>query len=352
MALTDVQLLEQEELDPAEWLVQGVVKNHWEGPSQDGTVTYHQQKVHAVKKRPPEDQIVAARTKGVKYKPRIAKPYKNKTRLIVVCGDQQAPFHDPQLHKLFCGWLAQNKPQMGIALGDKVDFPDISQHRLDPENTAIVNECIQAGYDLFRDYRAASLNTDWQLMPGNHDLRIRNILLDKPSIQPLYGVKSADTENGPGQTALGLEHLLRLDELGITYVDPHGPYELAQVNISEHLAVRHGWIVRKGSGQSALATLDHLGHSIITGHTHRQSLVHHTRHEIDGQTRTLVAAEAGCMCRVDQSVQDGRRWPNFVTSPDWQQGFCTVELWPDGGFKLDLATYVNGSLYWRDQRWQ
>jgi hypothetical protein len=57
------------------------------------------------------------------------------------------------------------------------------------------------------------------------------------------------------------------------------------------------------------------------------------------------------MCRVDQTPdEDGRIWPNYTAAPDWQQGFATVEVWPDGYFNIDTAKYVNGALMWRDQR--
>lgn len=344
-------MLRERGLDPEQWVIESATINEWDGPSaEDGMVTYHQAKLNLRRKRP-ELQVVAARSDGWKA-PLRSRPSTKGTKLIVVTGDQQAPFHDENLHYLFCGWLEENDPDELVALGDKVDFPDISRHRLDPENTAVVNECIQAGYDLFRGYRLAAPNTRMQFMPGNHDERIRNILLDKPSVQPLYGVKVADTPEEEGPAVLTLPHLLRLDELGIEYVDPQGPYDLAQINLSAKLAVRHGWIARQGSGVSALATLEHLGYSIIVGHTHRQSIIYKTTHDIDSDPTTLTAAEAGCMCRIDQEVRKGRKWPNFTPLPDWQQGFTTVTVHPDGFFRIENATYVNGTLLWRDQQYR
>jgi hypothetical protein len=348
------KMLEERGLSPEDWIIQGATVNEWDGPKAGGSVvTYHQAKLQ-LKRKHPELQILPARADGPLFQVPSLIPSQNNIgpQLIVVTGDQQAPFHDEKLHYLFCGWLEKNKPDRGVALGDKIDLPNISKHKLDPENTALVNECIQSGYDLWRDYRVSSPNTFWDFMPGNHDLRIRDLLLDKPSVIPLYGIKRPDTLEEEGERVLSLSHLLRLDELGVNYVDPHGPYEMAQINLSDKLAVRHGWIVRQGSGSSALATLDHLGYSVITGHTHRQSMVYQTKHEIDGSPRQIVGVEAGCMCRVNQSLIDGRKWPNFVTSPDWQNGFVTVRLWPDGGFKVDLATYVNGVLYYGEERYE
>lgn len=351
-------MLRERGLDPGEWAITHVTANEYQGPASAGhtdatgetKVTYYQTKFTATKIRP-DVQLIAARSDGWKNDFRVI-DYDNRRRLVVVTGDQQAPFHDPHLDGLFRQWLSDYKPERGILLGDTVDFPDISRHQLDPENTAAVNECIQSGYDLLRGYVESSPGTHWQKLAGNHDERLRNLILDKPKNHALYGLKRPDTPDSPGEDVLGLIHLLRLDELGIDYVDPHGGYELGQIVLSPKLAVRHGWLVRKGSGATALATLEHLGYSVIVGHTHRQSVVHETKAEIDGEVRVLTGVEAGCMCRIKQTVgEDGRVWPNYTVAPDWQQGFCTVEIWDDGYFNIDTAKYVNGTLMWRDERY-
>lgn len=345
-------------LDPEEWAITHVTANEYQGPASAGhtdatgetKVTYYQTKFTAAKIRP-DVQLIAARSDGWIRNNRVTDNYTGH-RLIVVTGDQQAPFHDPHLDGLFRQWLDNYRPDQGILLGDTVDFPDISRHQLDPENTATVNECIQSGYDLLRGYVESSPSTHWQKLAGNHDERLRNLILDKPKNHPLYGLKRPDTPDSPGEDVLGLIHLLRLDELGIEYIDPHGGYELGQIILSPKLAVRHGWLVRKGSGSTALATLEHLGYSVIVGHTHRQSVVHETKAEIDGKVRVLTGVEAGCMCRVEQTTDlDGRVWPNYTVAPDWQNGFCTVEVWDDGYFNIDTAKYVNGTLMWRDERY-
>lgn len=360
--LTDPDtMLRQRGLDPEDWVITHMTPNMWDGPNSASAreaggpakITYYQTKFSCQHKRPPELQIMAPRTDGWRPPaPSTTGQQMIDGGLVVVVGDQQAPFQDNKLHELFLNWLSRNTPERAISLGDSVDFPDISRHQLDPENTATVNECLQAGYDLFRDYVEASPETWWTKMIGNHDERIRNLLLDKPKNNALYGIKRPDTEYEIGEDILGLEHAMRLDELGITVIDPKGKYDLAQVNITDKLAVRHGWIARKGSGASALGSLEHLGYSIIVGHTHRQAQVHHTKHEMSGALRTITGVEAGCMCRVDQTPgDDGRIWPNFTVTPDWQQGFATVQVWDDGSFSIDLAKYVNGKLYWRDQRY-
>jgi hypothetical protein len=348
-------MLRERGLDPEQWYIDSITVNEWDGPSEGGNVvTYHQAKFTA--KRLAPVRIVAPRTDGWL---RPAKAYAHHKDMdpkvhkrIVVVGDQQAPYHDENLHRLFLEWLEVNKPDQGVSLGDAYDFPDISRHPSDPENDATVNECLQAGYDIFRGYVDASPETYWRKLIGNHDERIRTLLLKLNDTKALYGVKRPDTPEEKGELVLELSHLARLDELGIEIVWPNGGYKLGQIVLSDKLAVRHGWLASKGSGSSALNSLKQLGYSIIVGHTHRQSVVHETKHEIHGTIRTLTGVEAGCMCRVEQVADEqGRIWPSYTPSPDWNQGFVTVDIWEDGSFKIDTAAYVNKSLMWRDQRY-
>jgi hypothetical protein len=356
--LTDPDtMLRDRGLDPEEWEISGLRANEYEGPNSadaaketgEAKIKYYQTRFNVVRKK--GGWLEFPRTDGyVLPAPRTPDP--TESRLVVVTGDQQAPFQDPHLHALFLEWLAYNQPDQGVLLGDTVDFNTISRHPADPDNEAFVNECIQTGYNVLRDYRESSIDTYWQKLAGNHDERIRNLLLNQPKTPALYGIRRASTPEEIGPEVLSLTHLLRLDELGIEYIDPHGAYALGQIVLSPKLAVRHGWLAKKGSGTTALATLQQLGYSVIVGHTHRQSIVSETKHEITGDTRVTMGVEAGCMCRVKQSIgEDGRVWPSYTPAPDWQQGFVTAQIWPDGTFNIDTAKFVNGTLMWRDQRY-
>lgn len=333
------QFMREHNIDPAEWDVTGQKLNWWDSPTGD---TLYQQTVH-LKRKVSKDVIHPARADGWQAPKQFKTPAKGDPQLVVFAGDQQAPFHDEGLHHDFCMWLKDHQPHKGILIGDTVDFPDVSRHRHNPERNATVNECVQSGYNLLRDYVDSSPSTRWQKLSGNHDERIRNAVLDQ--LRELYGVRRAVTPEDDNESAvLGIEHLLRLDELGIDYVDPQGEYAQGQIKVTENLAARHGWLAKKGAGSSALATLEHLGFSVLIGHTHRQSLVHKTTHDIDGKPETVAAAEIGCMAQIEGGL-------GYAVSPDWQNGFATATIWPDGFFKIDLATFVNGTLLWRDERY-
>lgn len=334
-------ICEKRGLKVEEWDLYAITVNEWEAPMEGGGTKTMQQLKIQLRRKSPLDLPQPARSEGVykRKQPKLAKPGK-KGELVVLVGDQQAPFHDRELHSHFISFLNEVKPERGVLIGDTVDFPDISRHRLDPENTATVQECINAGYEIIRDYVDASPKTHWTKLAGNHDERIRNSIIDQ--LVRMHGVKRAEVPGRSEHSVHSVAHLLRLDELGVDFLEPNGGYEHMQVNLSPFLAARHGWIARRGSGASALATLQHLGYSVIVGHTHRQSLVHKTTHDINGDLTTLAACETGCMCQIKDGL-------SYAVNPDWQNGFATATIWPNGRFKIDLATYVNGELLWRDK---
>lgn len=312
--------------------------NEWDGPYGNPL----KQLTVNVRRKAPSDFPQPAFMPDDYIAPPKKKPATGDKKLCVFVGDQQAPHHDRNLHRIFCDWLRKNKPEEGILIGDTVDFPDVSRHPKNPEWDHTTQDCVNAGYAILKDYVQASPNTRWVKLMGNHDERIRNKLLQQ--VSQLYDLRRAEIEDQPEAPVWCISHLLRLDALGIEFVAPNGGYKHAQANVSNHLAARHGWVARKGSGASALSTLEHLGYSVVVGHTHRQSLVHKTTHDINGETQTLAAAETGCMCKIKDGL-------GYTVAPDWQNGFATATVWDAGTFKLDLATYANDVLYWRDSRY-
>lgn len=365
--LTDPdKMLRQRGLDPDDWEITHLTPNMWDGPTSaksqqrggPAKVTYYQTKFTCKLRKPESEMIMAPRTDGwVRPTVNLVKHLDGKSQTVVVIGDQQAPFHDKDLHAKFCQFLHQTQPARLIELGDTIDLPDIRPgHRIHPKHTAAVTECLQSGYDINRGYIDVAPDMYVEMLYGNHCERMLNILTDanQAEIRNMVAVKRPVTPEGRGgEELLTLEHAMRMDELGVKVVKPAGSYTRAAILLTDKLAVRHGWIARKGSGSSALATLEHLGYNIIVGHTHRQAEVFKTVHEITQETRTLVGIEAGCMCRVSQAPDpdDGRVWPGYTDEPDWQQGFVVVDIWSDGFFKADLATYVNNVLLCRGQRY-
>lgn len=322
-------------VDPDEFIVTEVTANTWGDPSDPNS----QLKVRAV---PRWSSVMPARDPGW-ARPEPPAPPADRPRLVAFFGDHHAPHHDPDLHRLAVAWLEENQPDEVVMVGDLLDYDAVSRHRANPDLSATLQECLDAGYGILLDYVRAAPSATFTLLDGNHEDRLRNAILDQ--LRGAWGVTRAQ---GPGDTerhdpVLSVPHLLRLDELRVRHVGGSGEYAGYQHKVTPHLAARHGWIASKGSGSSALKTIDKLRYSCVIGHTHRQSVVFHTAHGIDGEPKPLVGVETGTMAKVRGGL-------GYAIAPDWQAGFATAAVWPDGTFKIDLASYVDSRLVWRDWR--
>ena len=330
-------LLRDRGLDPEEWLVDRAVVNEWdayagrdEGTNEPRVVKLRQLKV-TLKRRVPIAWLFPASPLPAR-KPTPARVKRAKAELVVVAGDQQASYHDEQLHQAFTRWLEQVKPDRGVLTGDTIDLPTISRHPDRPHWNASVQECIDTGYRLLSEYVAASPSTSWRKLRGNHDWRLESELLSRA--ERMFGLKPADipgTEQVPGYS---VRNLLHLDALGIELVGREGDkWELAELELAPGVTVRH----KPPSREKAVR----MGRTVLAGDSHRQSLKRVTLWD-GGRARTIALVEVGCLCSVDGL--------GYTEHADWQQGFATVTL-TEHGEHVELATWNGRELVWRGQRW-
>ena len=340
-------LLRKRGIDPEQWVVIGIRVQEWSGMTSDkatGDNRVMPMRNLRVDLAPKSfNGLMPARLDGWRAPERVDRTPRGDTELVVFLGDHHIPHMDMGLHAATCEWLRKNRPDRGVICGDLMDFDTLSRHRRNPRWTREAQDCIDAAYYTLRGYVMASPGTRWQLLSGNHEDRLRNAVID--NLGSIYGIRRAPAHDGArGEVVLSITHLLRLDELDIEWVGGDDEYTHAQIKVSPHLAARHGWISRKGSGASAIATLDSLRYSVFIGHCHRQAMVFHTAHDIDGTPKELVGVEIGTMAEIRGGL-------GYAANPNWQQGFATARIWPDGFFSADLAKYVGGSLVWANQRY-
>lgn len=334
-------VMTRHKLDPEEWEPLEPLANVWQGQKKGGEIINYYQFKLRFKRKAPLKLIFPAKIGQSTFS--APKPVDVSSPILtVIPTDPQAPFLNEPLHELFLRWLRKNQPQQGVIGGDVMDNGYISRHRDDPAWHKTVQECIDTATCMLEDYRSAFEPTTWKLIKGNHDDRIRNEQLERN--ERLYGIRPGMLlDEDPREPVYSLNNLLRLNDLDIEYVEPLGTYEFEQVPITDILAVRHGHKTVKGG---ALKTADELGHSVVLGHTHRQSITRKTVwNSITQRWRVITAIEAGVMAEII----GGLGYANGGC-PDWQPGFATVTTWPDGGFSFDLAVFEqDGILRWRDQ---
>ena len=259
-------------------------------------------------------------------------------RKVVICGDHHCPYVDWTLHGLMLQWLADEQPDEGVILGDLLDLSGVSRHRRGKKQApAQINEELQAAFKVLRDYRHASPNTHWTLLPGNHDDRIDHQQID--NAPGIYGVApgggltvDGDEDETP---ALSMVRLLYLNELGIDYI--FEDWNRAKHLLGRKLTLRHGYLSGKNASENMLKKITR---STVQGHTHRMRFIYkteHDEHDEEQPTTTRLAAEAGCMAEIKDSL-------GYGDEEDWQQGFLIAHLWEDGDFTLLPAPYVPGRL--------
>lgn len=340
---------EARRMDPAEWVVERVVLNDWDvtafGKSHSTPIraTNHQLKLFL---RRAASYLRPARAEGTIYTPpKLELPAKG-PQLVLVVSDHQIPYHDVKLHELTCQWIKRNKPDGLIILGDFIDFPSISKYDPDPENDTPVNEGIQAGYEVARDYVLSGKRSMWRrISPGNHDDDSGDGRLSKivrKQVPALWKLRQA----GGGPLALDINWLCRLDELGYERVThPLGGYPHAYTLVDPaKIMLFHGWDIAPQAGASALKTTRALSESTMIGHTHRQGVVYETHGPDQAHRKEITAVESGTMSDIDKLT--------YVVAKNMQRGFATLTVWPDGDFMAENGRYRGGVLLWRDQRYE
>jgi predicted phosphodiesterase len=323
-------LLLDDGLSIHDWVLSRVRVNRW-----------GDQRQLRVDLEPRRDFLSPARADGWKP-PKDAKSNRVTDGLVFLLPDQHFPNNDVDLCAAAVRMVKDLKPEQIVFLGDLLDYSAISRHRKGDREPSI-QETVDSAYYFLRDLRAASPGSQMTLLEGNHEDRLPNALKDK-GLAPLVSVRRGGTEEA---NVWSSEHVLRLDELGIEQEFPpeNCSYEHAEVRVFDNLAARHGHIAKKGSGASGLAMLEKLRRNIIFGHTHRQSITFHTHWDINKQPHRLVAVEAGTMAYLDETGM------GYNSCPDWQQGFAVAQVSGDS-FVVDLATWVNGCLRWRDYEYR
>ena len=328
---TPEQILKEARVDPKEHVVQRVRINRW-GSEEDPK---YQVRVDVI----PKKALIHIPDPGQWKAPKPRKNAKRKQgrELGIVCGDHHAPHHDPVLHKLFLEVLADTKPDFIEINGDLLDFSTISRHResVSGNYNESINECLQAGFEILADYRAAAPNARIRLKRGNHDERLHYAVIDQ--VPGLKNITAADEQT----PALSLANLLHLDRLHIEYVDEE--WSLAKTRITPKLTVRHGTSTAKNAPEEMLSKL---AHSSIQGHTHRLSWRARTEWDDASEHEPFTvrgAFEHGTMATLQGGL-------GYVPGgePQWQNGFLMVHTWPDGRFTVAPAVYVPGCLLMPD----
>lgn len=329
-------MLRERGLDPADWHVERVTVNEWDalaGTDADGPriVKLRQLKAHLRSRVGAVGPAVEVERRH-RPEPGTGAPV---GRLVAVMGDQQAPYHDPELHRAVLRWLADVEPGELVLTGDTLDFPTISRHRDRVGWNAGVQECVNAGFALLSDYRDAAPSARISKLRGNHDWRLESEIMDRA--ERLAFIRPADRGDTVETHLYSVRRMLHLDALGIELAGVEGDdWRYGEALLAPGLVVRHE--------PPSAAKAARLNRSVMAGHTHRQSIRCMTSFDENDEPVVRTIVEVGCLARTREGL-------GYTERPDWQAGFATAAIDADGTVHFDLASWRGGVLTWRGERW-
>lgn len=318
------ELLQSAGVDLNEWLIEKQVVNSWDAMArqEDGTTapkTMYQVKVWLARRfnfdiKPPKFRFRGER--------RPSKAVKSSDTVLCIPDAQFGfrrlqdgslePFHDEQALSLSLKVAEEIDPGIVVIMGDFLDFPELSRFQTEPDTRQLIQPALDALSDyLHKLVESVSPGTPIYWLEGNHEMRLRNALLDLHA-GALADVRPAN-ENGPPQ--MSVERLLHLKELGIEYVAPYGtPLWLWDVML------HHGYIVRGSGGKTVSSILGSTTHHHVVGHIHRRELASRSIVTPEGR-KEVHAMSPGCLASLKRGgVPAGRGRPGV----DWQHGLGVI----------------------------
>jgi hypothetical protein len=235
------------------------------------------------------------------------------------------------------------RPNLIVNLGDTLDLAEFSRFEIEPAFALTTQLAVDRTHRFLAEQRAnAGWDCEIRLIEGNHDRRIQKAIV--ANAKAAFGLRQACTppEHWP---VMSVPHLLRLEELGVEYVDGY-PAGITWIN--DRLACVHGEKLKMSQ------VVDDERVSVIQGHVHRIQMQYKTRRVRDG-ARVTLAATPGCLCRTDGSVPSTKgsvdSWGRAIKRPeDWQNGLAVVTYRDgDSPFSVELVPIFDGVAHFRGQ---
>lgn len=293
--------------------------------------------------------------------PKKVVPKKSKHQVHIALPDPQIgyrvidgkwdPFHDERAMDVALQITAfveeTDRIDTVINLGDFLDLPAQGRFEQEAGFASTTQSAFDRGHLFLQEQRqAAGPKAKIVLVEGNHDRRMEKFIVT--NMLSAFGLKRANTKELP---AMSIPFLLRLDEIGVEYIDayPAGAYW-----ITDNLRAIHGNKARS-NGSTAAAYTNAMPHiSTIFGHSHRLEIQSKTVFNGAGPIKS-AAISPGCLCRVDGAVPSVNGSTHIDGSPaqhfeDWQQGVAVITVEPNGDYYTELVQIKEGVAWFRGKK--
>lgn len=225
---------------------------------------------------------------------------------IAIASDFHYPFQDESAIAAFLTYVTVRQPDYIVLNGDLLDFYRLS--RFSKGEGRNPKEEIDMVKGFLKTLRDKCPNSNIYYPIGNHETRLEKYVYDKaPEIASIMN---------------NFYELLDCEELGVI--------GCSKVIFNNSFTCKHGMLLGKKAGMSAMKEIENSYMSGATGHTHRLAKFITRKSE-----NKYIWLETGCLCSLK---------PEYMLDPDWQQGFCTVEFMDDKLYKTTCHEIEDGVI--------
>jgi len=256
--------------------------------------------------------------------------------------------HDEQALEVALQVTKAAKPNLIVLHGDNLDLAEMGKYMVTPAYARTTQAAIDRMTLLCAQLRNIAPDARIVWIAGNHEERLPKYIINNAVAS--FGLRQGNApETWP---VLSVPHLCRLDEYEVEYLPG---YPTGSFWINNRLRVIHGDKVASG-GSTAHKYLGTEKTSVLYGHIHRREWAERTRDDHDGP-KTILAASAGCLARVDGAVPSTKGGTDLDGRPlqrteDWQQGMAVVDYEPgEGDFHLELIPIRDGVARWHGKNY-
>lgn len=251
--------------------------------------------------------------------------------------------HDETAIETALAILKDADPDLIVLHGDNLDLAEMGKYMVTPAYARTTQAAIDYMTVLCARLRSLAPEARIVWIAGNHEERLPKYIINNAVAS--FGLRRGGApESWP---VLSVPHLCRLDESGVEYLPG---YPTGSFWINNRIRVIHGDKVASG-GSTAHKYLATEKTSVLYGHIHRREWAERTRDDHDGP-KTILAASAGCLARVDGAVPSTKGGTDLDGRPlqrteDWQQGMAVVDYEDgEGDFHLELVPIREGRARW------
>ena len=223
---------------------------------------------------------------------------------VLSLSDAHVPYHHPKAITAAVDYARKKfKPDVVLINGDWCDFYAVSRWDKDPKKRDFIGE-LETCRESLSWLRGRFPKARFIFKEGNHEERFTKFIWNKAS--ELWGMD-----------ACRIEHILKLEEMGIEIVGDQRPI------MAGGLPILHGHELGNFTNSvnhargSFLRTL----HTVLVGHGHRTST--HCEPNMFGKETTTWSQ--GCLSAMNAE---------YARFAKWNHGFATVEVADDGDFNL------------------